>query len=113
MQNGSYTFIITDLNVSYLRISDCNGSLYEAIVCFVNADSGHHKLSILHHSTSSGGPVLGTHLHSFLLTRTQHHYHTTLSVIEYLHKVPRCSHHWALSNDEAVPPFVALMKIQA
>ena len=94
--------------VSHLRIDDCNISLNEAIISIINADSGHHKLSILHHSAGSGWPVLGTHLHPSLLTPTQHHHYATLPLIEHLHKVPHCGHHWALSNDETFLLLIAL-----
>ena len=101
---------VYNILLSYLRIGDSNGSLNEAIVCVVNADSGHDKLSILHHSTGSGRPVLGTHLHPSLLTPTQHHHHTTFPLIQHLHKVLHCSCHWTLSNDESFPLLIALYK---
>ena len=95
---------------SHLRISDSKISLNEAVICTVNADSGQNKLSILHHSSGSGWPVLGTQLHPSLLTPTQHHHHTTLPLIQHLHKVLHCSRHRALDNDEALPQFIAMWK---
>ena len=54
------------------------------------------------------GPILGTHLHPSLLTPTQHHHHTTLPLIDHLHKVPHSVLHWTLSYDETFLLLVAL-----
>ena len=102
------------MQFSHLRISDVHSSLNEPIFCIINADSGDHKLSVLHHSADSGWPALGTHLNPSLLTPTQHHHHTTLPLIEHLYEVlyeVLCnSHHRALSNNEALPLLIALCK---
>ena len=96
----------------YLWISDGYDSLSECII-FIYAHSGDQELSILYHGPSRAWPVLGTHLHPSLLTPTQHHHHTTLPLIQHLHKVPCSDHHWTLSNDETFSLLVALHYMQA
>ena len=99
--------------LNYLRLCDSNFSLNEAITRVTDAHSRDNELSILHHSADSGWPVLSTHLHSSLLTPTQHHHHTTLPLIEHPHQVSCCVGHWALSNDETFLLLVALVLVNS